>query len=296
MSWLDQTFLTLFATKYIPGGGAGESGTVAWLLEAWEADVHYTQYTSASSVRLIKDDAGTAEDLDFEIMVLDLDGPGHAAAGHTLWPTILGAASQVSPAPNMCYETRSGAHLLWRILPLDCAAEFEGRRLGLVQLVRDAGLEQHTGCKVDQTPDWTRMFRAPRVLREGGIDLRASRIEVLHDSALDTTTLPLVQRQFVNLPRAVHGARPPLLAKDGDWNLRMASRWLAQQPGAVSGQQGHNTTFKIACRLVQRFNLTAEQALELMQEWNAKCEPPWAPKDLMHKITDARRRSNEQQR
>lgn len=294
MSWLDQTFLTLFATKYIPGGGAGESGTVAWLLEAWEADVHYTQYTSASSVRLVKDAVGTAEDLEFEIMVLDLDGPGHAAAGQALWPTILAAAQQLNPAPNMVYETRSGAHLLWRIRQLDDAADFEGRRLGLVQLIRGAGLEQHTSCKVDQTPDWTRMLRAPRVLREGGIDLREARIEVLHDRALDTTTLPLVQRQFVNLPRGAHGARAPRLVADGDWNLRMASRWLASQPGAVSGQQGHNTTFKIACRLVQRFNLTNEQALVLMEEWNAKCEPPWALKDLIHKITDARRRSHEQ--
>jgi hypothetical protein len=40
--------------------------------------------------------------------------------------------------------------------------------------------------------------------------------------------------------------------------------------------------------LVRGFQLDDEQALQLLEEWNARCLPPWSEKELRHKIAQAR--------
>jgi hypothetical protein len=56
---------------------------------------------------------------------------------------------------------------------------------------------------------------------------------------------------------------------------------------AVSGQGGHDRTFEAAATLF-RFGLTDAQATVLLDEFNARCVPPWQPHELAHKLTDAR--------
>lgn len=63
--------------------------------------------------------------------------------------------------------------------------------------------------------------------------------------------------------------------------------YLAECPIAVSGQAGHNTTFAVVCRVVQGFNLTEEQALPFLMEWNERCVPPWSEREMRHKVQDA---------
>jgi putative DNA primase/helicase len=66
-----------------------------------------------------------------------------------------------------------------------------------------------------------------------------------------------------------------------------AAAYLAKIPPAVSGQGGHNQTFKAACKLVQGFDLSVEDAFQLLQEWNKRCQPPWTDAELLHKLEDA---------
>ena len=56
---------------------------------------------------------------------------------------------------------------------------------------------------------------------------------------------------------------------------------------AVAGDGGHPATFKVACALAIRCALPYESVLELMQEFNNKCTPPWSLPDLEHKCVDA---------
>jgi hypothetical protein len=57
---------------------------------------------------------------------------------------------------------------------------------------------------------------------------------------------------------------------------------------AISGQNGHDTTFAAACNVGPGFDLDAETAYRLMLEhYNPGCEPPWSEADLRHKIEDA---------
>ena len=69
--------------------------------------------------------------------------------------------------------------------------------------------------------------------------------------------------------------------------IERARLYLQRVPGAISGQGGHNQTFKAACVLVHGFDLGQTEALILMSEWNGTCEPPWTEKELIHKVESA---------
>lgn len=59
-------------------------------------------------------------------------------------------------------------------------------------------------------------------------------------------------------------------------------------PPAVSGERGHDHTFKVACRIAQLCGGHGlERFTEWMREWNQGNEPPWSGGELDHKIEDA---------
>ena len=70
--------------------------------------------------------------------------------------------------------------------------------------------------------------------------------------------------------------------------LDRARAYLAQLPPAISGQGGHNATFRAACWVV-RFGLGDGDAMILLREFNQRCQPPWTEKELAHKLRDARK-------
>jgi hypothetical protein len=69
--------------------------------------------------------------------------------------------------------------------------------------------------------------------------------------------------------------------------IERARRYLDRVEGAVSGEGGHNQTFKAACVLVLGFNMGRAEAFVLLSEWNKRCLPPWNEKELRHKIDSA---------
>ncbi len=70
-----------------------------------------------------------------------------------------------------------------------------------------------------------------------------------------------------------------------------ARAWAACVEGAVSGQRGHDRTFRLCCRLTHFqencFGLTFEEAWPILLEWNETCAPPWLESELVHKLQDA---------
>jgi putative DNA primase/helicase len=64
-------------------------------------------------------------------------------------------------------------------------------------------------------------------------------------------------------------------------------RYLDKCPPAISGQHGHDQTFKVACALVWGFALSRDAALRYLEVYNARCEPPWSAHELAHKIDSA---------
>ena len=66
-------------------------------------------------------------------------------------------------------------------------------------------------------------------------------------------------------------------------------RYLAKCPPAVSGEHGHDQTFKVASALVWGFALSREAALHYLEVYNTGCQPPWTLAELGHKIDSALR-------
>ena len=70
-------------------------------------------------------------------------------------------------------------------------------------------------------------------------------------------------------------------------NIEQARAYIQTAPLAISGQGGDNTTFKVACKLVHGYALTDDEALSLMEEYNARLDERWAPHQLTHKVASA---------
>jgi len=75
--------------------------------------------------------------------------------------------------------------------------------------------------------------------------------------------------------------------------VERATRYAEAFPAAVSGNDGHGATFRLACCLVNGFMLPPETAFSILERWNAACVPPWSEKELEHKIESALSRRGE---
>ena len=63
-------------------------------------------------------------------------------------------------------------------------------------------------------------------------------------------------------------------------------------PPAISGSGGHDALFRVACVLTNGFALSDEQAWSILQEYNARCQPPWSQRELPHKLSEVRKVSH----
>jgi DNA-binding transcriptional ArsR family regulator len=83
-------------------------------------------------------------------------------------------------------------------------------------------------------------------------------------------------------------SRPrPQTSADHGRIVERARSYVPKMPPAISGQGGHEATFRVALALVKGFSLDAGTALDLLRDFNGRCEPPWSEKELVHKIEDA---------
>ncbi len=56
---------------------------------------------------------------------------------------------------------------------------------------------------------------------------------------------------------------------------------------SVSGERGHDTTFRLACQLVNGFDLGIDGARPILYEYSQRCSPPWTEQELEHKLESA---------
>ena len=91
-------------------------------------------------------------------------------------------------------------------------------------------------------------------------------------------------------PKPEPAAPPPrpVTPPTGDL-IDRARRYLAACDPAISGQGGHNAILHAAHSLVVGYGLDDATALGLLlSEYNPRCAPPWAEKELRHKLDSAR--------
>jgi hypothetical protein len=176
----------------------------------------------------------------------------HCSRGSTDW------ATPCSGGPLMLQTAALNLHtILWCQFPVHAQS---------VQREGEAVQVPGTDPRLAE-PDWTAIEH--RLLRSWEVDLG------LPDGKLDEILL---------------GKRPPRLRPISTSGLSIAERarrYLERMEPAISGAGGHRAAFKAALTLIRGFGLEVEEALPLLEEWNGKCEPPWAERDLVRKLTDA---------
>jgi len=92
----------------------------------------------------------------------------------------------------------------------------------------------------------------------------------------------------LNAKPAATAIKHPLLAPIANDRLyRRARSYLQRIPPALAGQHGHDRTFRFACVLC-KFCLPENQAWTLLQDYNARCLPPWSERELRHKLESAK--------
>jgi hypothetical protein len=97
-------------------------------------------------------------------------------------------------------------------------------------------------------------------------------------------------KEAVALPQSVPPHEPPNFDVPA---VERAKWYLTSVPPAIAGQHGDVHTFRVCCRLVRGFALDEDQALHVLSEWNARCEPPWSPAELLEKLHGAARYGRE---
>jgi hypothetical protein len=63
--------------------------------------------------------------------------------------------------------------------------------------------------------------------------------------------------------------------------------YVGAMPAAISGSGGHVATLKVANALVLGFGLSIDDAWPYLSQYNERCEPPWSPRELAHKLAEA---------
>jgi hypothetical protein len=190
------------------------------------------------------------------------------------------ARGDLPPPSYVLHSSPNRIHVFWR------ASGFTSARVERLQrhLARELGTDSAaTPCT--QTTRLAGFFNhKPQYQTPPLVTLEYRNREALYTPD-DFPTLappPRVNHERRLTPRMVTGDR-----------MERARRYLAAVPPAVSGQHGDVHTFRICCRLVRGFALSDADALAVMSEWNARCEPPWADRELRDKLARARRYGRE---
>ena len=75
--------------------------------------------------------------------------------------------------------------------------------------------------------------------------------------------------------------------------IERAYAYMLRVEPAVSGQRGGFRTYRLCCKLLHGFGLTIAEALPILEEWNASCDPPWDRDELVRKLECADRETCE---
>ena len=202
----------------------------------------------------------------------DLDGPGLLAT--------LSTRPDLPPPSYVLHSSPGRLHVLWRVRDIAPSKVEQLQKELARELLTDRAA---TSCtQTTRLPGFFNHKRQPSV-RVG--------IEYLHwRDVFVARDLPAVGAGTT--PSSMPKAWRPLPATR---SVERARAFLQCVDPAVAGQRGDLRTFRVCCRIVRGFDLSDDEAVRALSEWNARCEPPWSERELRQKIANARRYGREPQ-
>jgi hypothetical protein len=206
---------------------------------------------------------------DIRHVFLDAD---HAAQD------VLDAVEGSNQLPGPSYVLRSSpgrAHVFWRATRFSCDAV--------------EALEKHLARRLGTDPAATACTQVTRL--PGFVNHKRATPYLVSIEYRDTNRL-YEPADFPKPPQPL--THPPLPSLPTDRTaIERARQYIAAVPPAISGQHGDVHTFRICCRVVRGFALDDDEALAVLRDWNSRCEPPWSDRELINKLSRARRYGRE---
>jgi hypothetical protein len=275
-----EDWVAIFLKSYERRGVAQRVGPVSWIrserFQRWLRAMNSVKYNVFVGVNAIatgrrsrtRDAIGPVRHV-----FLDADEDGLAVLSRA-------EARQDLPPPSYVLHTSPNhVHLFWRVTGFDPDL---GERLQK-QLVRELGTDPAATPVTQNTrlPGFFNHKRArPHLVtveyRNVEVRYRPDDFPPLMDT--DTPARPLECREAKGFDLPV---------------IERAKRYIASVPPAIAGQHGDVHTFRVCCRLIRGFALDADQALHVLSEWNARCQPPWTESELLAKLRGAARYGRE---
>jgi hypothetical protein len=200
----------------------------------------------------------------------DTDGPGLLAS--------LTTRPDLPPPSYVLHSSPGRVHVFWRVQGFD-AGVVEAMQKRLAQELR-SDTAATSGAQTTRLPGFANYKRHTP---------SAVTIEYLHPSAVfGTDDFPPSRSTPPDGDRAATFKRADVADR-----AARAQRFLLAVEPAVAGQHGDLRTFRICCRVVRGFALSDHEALSVLTEWNARCQPPWSERELLTKVQNARKYGRE---
>lgn len=202
----------------------------------------------------------------------DLDGPGLLAT--------LSTRPDLPPPSYVLHSSPGRLHVLWRVRDIAPSR--------VEQLQKELARELLTDWAATSCTQTTRLPGLFNHKRQPSVRVG---IEYLHwRDVFVARDLPAVGAGTT--PSSMPKAWRPLPSTR---SVERARAFLQCVDPAVAGQQGDLRTFRVCCRIVRGFDLSDDEAVRALSEWNARCEPPWSERELRQKVMNARRYGREPQ-
>ena len=190
-------------------------------------------------------------------------------------------------APTMVVKTPGGSHLYWTALePMPFMdeprrSEHEAEVKAIAEALKPYGCDRLV-CDVSRVlrvPGYHHQKAEPRMVELLPVDgPRYSRVQVRE-------AFPAVEIKASEPARATSRAAVTL---DRAKVLDRAGLFLDALPEGIQDQGGSGATFNAALKIMDGFDLTNDEALDLlMDRYNPRCVPPWSLEELGKKVKDA---------
>lgn len=287
---------------------AGEAFT-----RSYSTDAHFAAYSVPGVPHRLRLDALgllTSSTWTMVLLVVDVDGPGHRrdAAWWEGEQAKLATLLEAHPG-GFVYATRGGYRLVYQLpqpFEVRTTDDKESWRTRyhreLLYLVRRFGIEGDPACA-----DITRLYRLPRVVREGGevenhpttgdphklgAWEHAPGADELADDITTVRTLaavrpsswgPVLRRLAPPTPEGGSQGGHELRPEDQDEErvFKRASSYLASMNASIEGAGGNAALWAAALAMVRGFALGAQTgAAMLVQDFNPRCQPPWDRREI----------------
>ena len=187
------------------------------------------------------------------------------------------AADRGLPAPSYVMRSSPGrAHVFWRV---------RGFTKELVE-----ALEKHLARKLGTDPAATACTQVTRL--PGFMNHKRATPYMVSIEYSDAQRV-FGAEDFPTPPVSEPQAHRRLAVSARSDTVGRARHYTAAIPPAIAGEHGDVHTFRVCCRVVRGFALTDDDALSVLREWNSRCVPPWSERELLDKVSRARRYGRE---